>query len=45
MGTLTVNYKKEDLGISHKTGPISLTLNAVQVATLDVSDDYKESFE
>ncbi len=45
MGTLTVNYKKKDLGITHQSGPMSLTLNAVQVATLDVSDDYKESFE
>lgn len=45
MGTLTVNYKNEDLAIAHEAGPMSLTLNAVQVATLEVSDDYKESFE
>nr|WP_106780179.1 hypothetical protein [Lysinibacillus timonensis] len=45
LGTLTVNYKKEDLGISHEAGPMNLTLNAVQVATLEVSEDYKESFE
>ncbi|BDH62457.1 hypothetical protein MTP04_25870 [Lysinibacillus sp. PLM2] len=45
LGKLTIDYKNEELGLSHEAGPMSLTLNAVQVATLEVAEDFKESFD
>lgn len=45
LGTLTVIKKKKDLNHVVQSGPMNLTINAIQAATLDVSHNYKEFFE
>lgn len=44
LGTLTVIKKKKDLNYVVQSGPMNLTINAIQTATLDVSQNYKEFF-
>lgn len=45
LGKLTVIKKKKDLNYVVQSGPMNLTINAIQTATLDVSHNYKEFFE
>ncbi|MBK3495342.1 hypothetical protein JFL43_10870 [Viridibacillus sp. YIM B01967] len=45
LGKLTVVYKNKELKKSVKNGPVNLDVNAIQIATLEPSEAYKDSFD
>lgn len=45
VGKLTVANQKKDLNQTVQSGPINLTINAIQTATLEPSESYKEMFD
>lgn len=45
VGKLTVVNQKKDLNQTVQSGPINLTINAIQTATLEPSESYKEMFD
>lgn len=44
-GKLKVVNQKKDLNKTVQSGPINLTVNAIQTATLEPSEEYKDMFE
>lgn len=45
LGKLTVVNKKKNLNQTVQSGPISITINAIQTATLEPSEEYKDMFD
>ena len=45
VGKLTVVNQKKNLNQTVQSGPINLTINAIQTATLEPSESYKEMFD
>ncbi len=45
LGKLTVLYKDKELNRTVNNGPVNATLNKIQLATLEPSESYKESFD
>ena len=44
LGKKTVVFKNKELNMTQTTGPMTLTINAAQVATLEPTEEYKEMF-
>ena len=45
LGKLTVVNKNESVNMTQESGPFKITVNKVQVATLEVDPDYQDMFE
>ena len=45
LGKMTVLYKDKELNIPANNGPVNATLDKIQLATLETSEDYKDTFE
>lgn len=45
IGKMTIVYKNKDLNENAESGPMSLTINAIQLGELEVAEDYKEIFD
>ncbi|KOY83538.1 hypothetical protein I6G82_07395 [Lysinibacillus macroides] len=45
LGKLTVLYKDKELNRTVNNGPVNATLDKIQLATLEPSESYKESFD
>lgn len=45
IGTLTIAYKNTELSETAESGPISLEISGVQVADLEVAEDYIDMFD
>ena len=45
LGKMTVIYKDKELNIPANNGPVNATLDKIQLATLETSEDYKDTFD
>ena len=45
LGTMTILYQNKELNTPIVSGPVNASLNKVQVAKLEVSEAYKETFD
>ena len=45
IGKITVVNKKKDINQTFQSGPVNLTINAIQTATLEPSESYKDMFD